>query len=123
MKKLDVMSPLNFKVALKAVLAFAIILMMTTTATKAIGTMGIISSSIIGGLVSAEAVIFTTFSLASTNVISINTAILCALYTTLTANLNKLIFTKVAGADKKFIKSILWGVILMILPTLVVILI
>ena len=122
MNNLGLISPLNFKVALKALLAFAIILMMTTIATKTVGTMGVIGSSIVGGLVSAEAVIFTTFSLASANTISISTATMCALCTTLTAILNKLIFTKIAGADKKFIRSVLWRVIIMILPALVVIL-
>ncbi len=115
-EKLSLESPFSFKVAFKALVTFTAILVITAMATRVFGVAGVLGSSILGGLVSAEAVIFTVFSLASAESASLELAIVCSLCATLSSVLNKVLFAKAMGADNRFIKDMWWRILLIIIP-------
>ncbi len=108
--------PISYSVALKALLVFVAMLVATTYITLSFGELGVLFSSIFGGLVSAEALIFTVFSLVSVGKITINIALASALLATGSAILNKLLFAHVAGAKKIILKKIVWQLLLIALP-------
>jgi len=108
--------PISYSIALKALLVFVAMLIATTYITLSFGELGILFSSIFGGLVSAEALIFTVFSLVSVGKITINTALASALLATGSAILNKLLFAHAAGAKKIILKKIIWQLLIIALP-------
>jgi len=109
--------PISYSIALKALLVFVAMLIATTYITLSFGELGILFSSIFGGLVSAEALIFTVFSLVSVGKITINIALASALLATGSAILNKLLFAHAAGAKKVILKKkIVWQLLIIALP-------
>jgi len=108
--------PISYSIALKALLVFVAMLIATTYITLSFGELGVLFSSIFGGLVSAEALIFTVFSLVSVGKITINTALASALLATGSAILNKLLFAHAAGAKKVILKKIIWQLLIIALP-------
>jgi len=108
--------PVSYSIALKALLVFVAMLIATTYITLSFGELGVLFSSIFGGLVSAEALIFTVFSLVSVGKITINTALASALLATGSAILNKLLFAHAAGAKKIILKKIIWQLLIIALP-------
>ncbi len=108
--------PISYSIALKALLVFVAMLVATTYITLTFGELGVLFSSIFGGLVSAEALIFTVFSLLSVGKITLNVALASALLATGSAILNKLLFAHAAGAQKIIIKKIVWQLMIIGLP-------
>jgi len=115
-KVLTLEKPISYSIALKALLVFVAMLIATTYITLSFGELGVLFSSIFGGLVSAEALIFTVFSLVSVGKITINTALASALLATGSAILNKLLFAHAAGAKKVILKKIIWQLLIIALP-------
>jgi len=108
--------PISYSVAFKALIVFIAMLVATTYVTLSFGKLGVLFSSIFGGLVSAEALIFTVFSLVSAGKITIDIALASALLATGSAILNKLLFAHVAGAKRIILKKIVWQLLLITLP-------
>ncbi len=108
--------PISYSIALKALLVFVAMLIATTYITLTFGELGVLFSSVFGGLVSAEALIFTVFSLLSVGKITLNVALASALLATGSAILNKLLFAHAAGAQKIIIKKIVWHLMIIALP-------
>jgi len=115
-KGMEIAKPISYSIALKALLIFAAMLIVVTYTTFAFGKHGVIISSIFGGLVSAEALIFTVFSLLSAKKIAVNTALAAALLATGSAILNKIFFAKAAGAESNILKQIIWQLAILSLP-------
>ena len=120
---LTIEKPVSYSIALKALLVFIIVLLATTIASNIAGEIGVLVSSIAGGLVSAEATIFTASTLQITGRISSQIALASAILATSSAILNKLIYIKVAGASGSLLRKLILSLILMTLPLIVVVLI
>ena len=115
-KGMEIAKPISYSIALRALLIFTAMLIVVTYATFAFGEHGVIVSSIFGGLVSAEALIFTVFSLLSAKKIAVNTALAAALLATGSAIINKIFFAKAAGAESDILKQIIWQLLILTLP-------
>lgn len=115
-KEFEVTKPISYSIALKALLIFIVMLITVTYITLVFGNLGVLISAIFGGLISAEALIFTVFSLLSIGKIPINTALAAALLATGSAALNKLIFAKVVGAKRNVLSRITWQLLLLSMP-------
>mgnify|MGYP005640016053 CR=1 FL=1 len=112
--------PISYALAAKALLVFSAILIVTMFITYYLGSVGTLASSVLGGIISAEAVIFTVFTLLSVGRIGVETAIASCLIATSVAILNKLLFAKSAGASVEVIKGSLLSLIILSIPPLIV---
>ncbi len=92
-------SPINYRVAIKAVAYLTAMIAFSTVATRVFGATGTLVSAFIGGFVSAESVIFSVFSLVESGDISINDAIASSMLATASAILNKALYARSAGVD------------------------
>ncbi len=120
---LTVEKPVSYSIALKALLVFIIVLLATTIASNIAGEIGVLVSSIAGGLVSAEATIFTASTLQITGRISSQIALASAILATSSAILNKLIYIKVAGASGTLLRKLVLSLVSMTIPLIIVVLI
>ncbi len=120
---LTIEKPVSYSIALKALLVFIVVLLATTIASNIAGEVGVLVSSIAGGLVSAEATIFTASTLQITGRISSQIALASAILATSSAVLNKLIYIKVAGASGKLLRRLVLSLISMTIPLILVVLI
>lgn len=118
-ERVDV-KPISYGLALRALLIFAIILVVTMYLTIAMGSYGTLASSALGGLVSSEAVIFTVYTLLGAGKISSEVAVSSSLIATSIALLNKVLFLKVAGADRATLKKSTFFLALMATPIFIV---
>ena len=109
----EIVKPISYGIAVKALAVFVIILLVTTYVTLVVGSYGTLASAVLGGLVSAEAVIFTVFTLLNAGKTTINVAIASSLVSTSVAVLNKLLFARTAGADSSTLKRSLIALVLM----------
>ncbi len=112
--------PFSYKLAFKAVMLFLAILLLSTAAIKYIKTVGALISSIIGGLVASEALIFSVFTLLQAGYIDIKTAIASSLIASGVAVLNKLIFMRTTGVSGRPLSAACWRLLLVSIPLITV---
>ncbi len=116
---LTIEKPVSYSIALKALLVFIVVLLATTIASNIAGETGVLISSIAGGLVSAEATIFTASTLQITGRISSQIALASAILATSSAVLNKLIYMRVAGASGSLLRKLVLSIVLMTIPLII----
>ena len=120
---LTIEKPVSYSIALKALLVFIVVLLATTIASNIAGETGVLISSIAGGLVSAEATIFTASTLQITGRISSQIALASAILATSSAVLNKLIYMRVAGASGSLLRKLVLSIISMTIPLITTVLV
>lgn len=118
-RELKVEKPISYGLALKALLVFIVVLLATTFASNIAGEQGVLASSIVGGLVSAEATIFSVNSLRIAGRISSNIALASSMLATISAVLNKLIYIRVAGAPSNMYLRLVLTLITITVPLIV----
>ncbi len=116
---LTIERPISYSIALKALLIFIVVLLATTIASNVAGETGVLISSVAGGLVSAEATIFTASTLQITGRISSQIALASAILATSSAVLNKLIYMKVAGASGSLLRKLIVSIVSMTIPLVI----
>ena len=116
---LTIEKPVSYSIALKALLVFIVVLLATTIASNIAGETGVLISSIAGGLVSAEATIFTASTLQITGRISSQIALASAILATSSAVLNKLIYMRVAGASGSLLRKLVLSMVSMTIPLII----
>ncbi len=120
---LTIEKPVSYSIALKALLVFIVVLLATTVASNIAGETGVLISSIAGGLVSAEATIFTASTLQITGRISSQIALASAILATSSAILNKLIYLRVAGASGSLLRKLVLSIVSMTIPLIITVLV
>lgn len=122
-QELTIEKPVSYGLALKALLVFIVVLLATTFASNIAGELGVLASSIIGGLVSAEATIFSVNSLQIAGKIGGNVALASSMLATISAILNKLIYIRIAGAAKEVFVRLVLILAIMTIPLIIGVLI
>ena len=122
-QELTIEKPISYGLALKALLVFIVVLLATTFASNIAGELGVLASSIIGGLVSAEATIFSVNSLQIAGKIGGNVALASSILATISAILNKLIYIRIAGAAKDVFVRLILILAIMTIPLIIGVLI
>jgi len=103
----DIGSPLSFGMAIRAAVMYVIVLSLTAALSHIIkGSLGILVSSFIGGLINAGATILSVANLAAASSIDPATLAASAALASSSAVLNKIIFAKSVGAPGEVMKAI-----------------
>lgn len=110
--------PVSYSTAIRALVAFIGILLATTYLNDVAGSTGIIVSSLIGGFMSAEAIIFTASTLVSAGRIHMDIAIAAGMLASVSAVFNKVLFIRVVGGSSLLTKKLVFSLVLISLPLL-----
>lgn len=98
------LQPLSYSLAARATALFALALLLSALATLTMGEFGIISASLVGGLVSSSTIVFSSLSLAAGGYITFRAAVAAVLISTAVAVLNKMFYAGVLLGWKRSIK-------------------
>ncbi len=112
-------SPINYRAAIKYCLLFAAILVMTTLATMYFSDKGLLTLSILGGLVSSEAMIFSALSLLQVGLASEKVVSISVMLTTLAAILNKLLYAVASKVPRALVVRLLMYLLIATSPLLI----
>ncbi|MCD6369665.1 MAG: MgtC/SapB family protein [Thermoproteales archaeon] len=111
--------PISYSTAFKAIGVFLLILVFTALFTSITGSWGSLLSAILGGLVSSEAVIFSSFSLMVGGIISPRVMLASSLIATAIALLNKGLFLRACSIRGKLLRDVVLYHLIISLPLFV----
>jgi len=115
-------SPLSLRLSIKILISFGIVLLLMLASFKLLGLVGILFSSVIGGIAGTEAVILTSFTLLSSGKISSNLLTLSSLCAIVTGILNKLILALSVSTDRYLLRGLSWRLVIIAMPCILTIL-
>jgi len=113
-QEIELKSPLSYGTAFKFSTVFAFIVFISVALENLLPVLGIFIGSFLGGLVSNAAVVLSVMSLYSAGKISMNTAIYSILFGTISAVINKLIYVKAEGANRKLMIHVLTDICILV---------